>query len=53
MLELWITDSTLNESTNSLINEQIGAGLMAHHAYIMAHGIILTKCLKVTISLNF
>ena len=26
--ELWVTDSTLNEGTNSLINERKGAGQM-------------------------
>ena len=24
----WVTDSTLNEGTNSLVNERIGAGRM-------------------------
>ena len=30
--ELWVTDSTLNEGTNSLVNMRIGAGRMVHHA---------------------
>ena len=42
--ELRVTDSTLNEGTNSLINERLGAGLMVrcllshneHHKIAMA-----------------
>ena len=30
--ELWVTDSTLNEGTNSLINERKGAGQMVRRA---------------------
>ncbi len=30
--ELWVTDSTLNEGTNSLIKERKGAGQMVRHA---------------------
>ena len=32
--ELHVTDSTLNEGTNSLINEQIRAGRMVCHALL-------------------
>ena len=30
--ELWVTDSTLNEDTNSVINEQKGVGQMVRYA---------------------
>ena len=29
--ELWVTNSTLNEGTNSLVNMQIGVGRMVRH----------------------
>ena len=35
--ELWVTDSTLNEGTNSLINKQIRAGRMVRRALSMLH----------------
>ena len=30
--ELWVTDSTLNEGTISLVNIRIGVGRMVRHA---------------------
>ena len=32
--ELWVTDSTLNEGTNSLVNMRIGVGRMVRHTLL-------------------